>query len=74
MIEVKLKGYENFLEYIGKLDAKGENVNVYFTGDKVDGVSWCPDCNDAEPHVRKALSLAPENSYFIYVEVGDRAL
>uniref|UniRef100_A0A1L8DCV6 Thioredoxin domain-containing protein 17 n=1 Tax=Nyssomyia neivai TaxID=330878 RepID=A0A1L8DCV6_9DIPT len=73
VIEVKLHGYEAFLEYIKNLDAKGENINVYFTGDKVDGVSWCPDCNDAEPYVRKALTQAPANSYFIYVEVGDRA-
>uniref|UniRef100_A0A6B2E8J9 Thioredoxin domain-containing protein 17 n=1 Tax=Phlebotomus kandelakii TaxID=1109342 RepID=A0A6B2E8J9_9DIPT len=72
VIEVKLQGYENFIDYVNKLDAKGENVNVYFSGSKVDGVSWCPDCNEAEPHVRKALHLAPEKSYFLYVDIGER--
>ncbi|GAB0100481.1 Thioredoxin domain-containing protein 17 [Sergentomyia squamirostris] len=74
VIEVKLKGYEALLAYIDKLGVQDENINVYFTGSKDEkGVSWCPDCNEAEPSVRKALDKAPENSHFIYVDVGDRA-
>lgn len=45
VIKVKLSGYDNFIDYIGKLDKRDKVVNVYFTGSKDErGVSWCPDC------------------------------
>ncbi|KAL3267884.1 hypothetical protein HHI36_007024 [Cryptolaemus montrouzieri] len=71
--EQKLKGYENFVNFMNTLDSKGKPVFVYFSGDKVNGESWCPDCIRAEPIVREQLKHANPESLFIYVEVGDRA-
>ncbi|XP_055913238.1 thioredoxin domain-containing protein 17-like [Eupeodes corollae] len=70
---INLKGYEAFKSSVEKLTGKNE-VNVYFTGSKNDtGVSWCPDCVSAEPHVLDAVEkFAKKESIFMYVDVGDR--
>lgn len=44
VIEHKVEGYENFVEFVGSLDSKGKPVYVYFSGNKMNGQSWCPDC------------------------------
>jgi thiol-disulfide isomerase/thioredoxin len=36
------------------------------------GVSWCPDCVEAEPHIDDALAKFGENTVFVTVDVGDR--
>ena len=52
---------------------KGRRLFILFTGNKVDGVSWCPDCNVADPVVHKSLSLLNgETDEFITCYVGDR--
>ncbi|XP_044755789.1 thioredoxin domain-containing protein 17-like [Coccinella septempunctata] len=72
VIEHKVKGYENFVEFMSALDSSGKPIYVYFSGDKANGESWCPDCIKAEPVVREQLKHADPESVFIYVEVGDR--
>ncbi|KAK9889784.1 hypothetical protein WA026_007161 [Henosepilachna vigintioctopunctata] len=72
VIEHKLKGYNNFVDFMNTVDSKGKPIYIYFTGDKVDGKSWCPDCIRAEPIVRQQLHHADAEALFIYVEVGDR--
>lgn len=44
----KIDGYDEFISNIEKLAKSSENVNVLFTGKKVAGQSWCPDCNDGK--------------------------
>lgn len=57
----KIHGYENFIEFIGKLDTTGKVVNIYFTGTKDEnGVSWCPDCVEG-----KMISLLIQLSNFL---------
>ncbi|XP_066596677.1 thioredoxin domain-containing protein 17-like isoform X2 [Prorops nasuta] len=57
-----------------KTDIADILVILFDNGTKLDtGVSWCPDCVEAEPFIEEALKLASENSSFILTEVGDRA-
>ncbi|XP_012251391.1 thioredoxin domain-containing protein 17-like [Athalia rosae] len=67
-----VEGYENFLKFVEAFP-KDNIVHVLYSGSKLpNGTSWCPDCVEAEPFIQKGLEAAPENSHFIYVEVGDR--
>lgn len=69
-------GYEDCLKKIEKYYNGRNQLNILFTGQKNDkGVSWCPDCNDADPFVTKAVNnYAKKDSVFLIVDVGDRAL
>ncbi|KAI4503713.1 hypothetical protein M0802_001116 [Mischocyttarus mexicanus] len=66
-------GYKGFLEFFDNLKTE-EQVFVLYTGEKLEnGQSWCPDCVEAEPSIEAALKILPEKSYFVEVQVGDRA-
>ncbi|XP_055376292.1 thioredoxin domain-containing protein 17-like [Condylostylus longicornis] len=68
----KLSGYNEFRNYADNI--KSGNVNFYFTGSKNEsGVSWCPDCVEALPHVEEAFEKYQNNCTLISVDVGDRA-
>ncbi|CAB3981051.1 Hypothetical predicted protein [Paramuricea clavata] len=72
--EVKVNGLS---ELLAKLDSLKEQNDVYilFTGSKdSSGNSWCSDCNDADPVIKKCLPNAPEGSVFICCIVGDRSV
>ena len=55
---------------------KNKTILLLFTGSKDSaGISWCPDCNVAEPVLQKVLSdqnYASDDYIFITVYVGDR--
>ncbi|XP_028662470.1 thioredoxin domain-containing protein 17 [Erpetoichthys calabaricus] len=69
--ELKVQGYEEFTKVVKEHEDK--NVFVYFTGNKNEqGVSWCPDCVKAEPVVRSQMEYLPEDSIFIFCQVGER--
>lgn len=69
----KVKGYEEFVKLAESLEKSGQPINVLFSGGKDEsGVSWCPYCVRAAPVVENALKVAPEESHFIYVDVGER--
>ncbi|XP_037942323.1 thioredoxin domain-containing protein 17-like [Teleopsis dalmanni] len=71
--QIKVAGYEDFRKTVEDLSKNSKTqINIYFTGEKMDGVSWCPDCNDAEPEVKKALQFAEAESVFVEVDVGNR--
>lgn len=73
VIRHHVEGYEGFLKLIDTFP-KDNIVHVLYSGSKLpNGTSWCPDCVEAEPSIQKGLESAPEDSHFIYVEVGDRA-
>lgn len=73
MIRHHVVGYESFLKFFESFQ-KLEPVFVLYTGTKLEnGKSWCPDCVEAEPFIEAGLKLAPANSHFVVVEVGDRA-
>ncbi|XP_078535459.1 thioredoxin domain-containing protein 17 [Lissotriton helveticus] len=70
--EVKAQGYDEFMQTAQCY--KDKNVFVLFCGTKTEeGVSWCPDCVEAEPVIRAELQCLPEGSIFIYCQVGERA-
>ncbi|KAF7666784.1 hypothetical protein LDENG_00091710 [Lucifuga dentata] len=70
--EVNVHGYDEFCKAVS--DSKGKEIFAYFSGDKdAQGKSWCPDCVKAEQVVRGEMSHLPENSVFIYCQVGERA-
>ena len=49
---VKVEGFEAFQSKVAELAKTGGDVFVMFSGSKDgNGVSWCPDCVDAEPVV-----------------------
>uniref|UniRef100_A0A1Q3FYI8 Thioredoxin domain-containing protein 17 n=1 Tax=Culex tarsalis TaxID=7177 RepID=A0A1Q3FYI8_CULTA len=67
-------GYQNFIDFMKNFKADGQDINILFTGAKLDnGLSWCGDCVEAAPFIDAALAKAPEKSHFVYVDVGDRA-
>uniref|UniRef100_A0A8C7KDS9 Thioredoxin domain-containing protein 17 n=1 Tax=Oncorhynchus kisutch TaxID=8019 RepID=A0A8C7KDS9_ONCKI len=69
--EVKVHGYDEFCKAVS--ERKGKDIFAYFSGDKdAQGMSWCPDCVEAEPVVRGEMSHLPEGSVFIYCQVGER--
>ncbi|XP_022916106.2 thioredoxin domain-containing protein 17-like [Onthophagus taurus] len=73
VIRHHVQGYENFCKFMEEFKADGQLIHVYFSGNKLpNGESWCDDCVRALPVIEAGLSQAPENSHFIYVEVGDR--
>ncbi|KAF7282603.1 hypothetical protein GWI33_002322 [Rhynchophorus ferrugineus] len=41
---------------------------------KASGESWCPDCVRAWPVVEIESESLPDDSHFVVVEVGDRAV
>jgi hypothetical protein len=43
-------------EHAAAMKAAGGKLFVLFTGAKENGVSWCPDCNDASPILDSVLS------------------
>ncbi len=49
---------------------------ILFTGDKDEnGVSWCPDCNVAEPVIKNNLDKLNENTdEFLTCFVGARPM
>ncbi|XP_038105637.1 thioredoxin domain-containing protein 17-like [Culex quinquefasciatus] len=66
-------GFQNFVDFMKNFKADGQDINILFTGAKMDsGISWCSDCVDAAPFIAAALEKAPAESHFIYVDVGDR--
>lgn len=70
----KVKTYDEFVKLAESLEKSGQPINVLFSGGKDEsGNSWCPYCVKAAPVVEEALKNAPEESHFIYVDVGERA-
>ncbi|KAH9489331.1 Thioredoxin domain-containing protein 17 [Bulinus truncatus] len=50
-----------------------DNTYVLFTGDKdKNGLSWCSDCEKAEPVIERNLDKIKGRSVFYYCFVGDR--
>ncbi|XP_070509018.1 thioredoxin domain-containing protein 17-like [Chironomus tepperi] len=64
-------GYAAFVDFM-KTFSSDKIINILFSGEKVDGKSWCPDCNDADPFIDDALKQFGDNTVFIFVDVGDR--
>ncbi|CRL03021.1 CLUMA_CG016468, isoform A [Clunio marinus] len=68
-----VEGFEDFMKFVKDFKAEEKVVNILFTGKKDEkGVSWCPDCNEAEPFIEDALDKYGEGTVLITVEVGDR--
>ncbi|XP_057695337.1 thioredoxin domain-containing protein 17 [Corythoichthys intestinalis] len=68
---VNVRGYSEFTQAVA--DRPGKNIFAYFCGDKDEyGKSWCPDCVKAEPILKGAMSALPQDSVFIYCQVGER--
>ena len=71
---VKVEGFEAFQAKVAELSKTGGDIFVMFSGSKdANGVSWCPDCVDAEPVVNGCLSGASDESHYLYVGVDDRS-
>ena len=48
--------------------ASHSRVLVLFTGSAgADGVSWCPDCNDAKPAIAAAVASAPATTALLEI-------
>ena len=56
----KVEGFDAFKAKVEELAGSGADVFVMFSGSKnAEGVSWCPDCVEAEPvvNVSRLLSI-----------------
>ena len=67
---------QTLMQNIKDID-KNKIILLLFTGSKdSSGISWCPDCNVAEPVLQKLLSdesyASNDDFVFITVYVGDR--
>ncbi|KAE9416069.1 hypothetical protein Angca_002317 [Angiostrongylus cantonensis] len=72
MHEVTTNGYDEVRKAMSTAEGR---VFVLFTGSKVDGKSWCPDCVMAEPivdSVVKDQAVSSLNATFITCFVGTR--
>lgn len=70
---VNIEGYENFVNYIKNLETETRPVYIYFSGSKTsEGVSWCPDCVEAEPVLLQFINNLKRDIVFVYVDVGNR--
>ncbi len=72
-----VNGLQQLRNHLNTIDAsKTKRVFILFTGDKDEnGVSWCPDCNVAEPVIKNNLDKLNENTdEFLTCFVGDRPM
>ena len=54
----KVEGFDAFKAKVEELAGSGADVFVMFSGSKnAEGVSWCPDCVEAEPVVNVSCLL-----------------
>ncbi|XP_077578843.1 thioredoxin domain-containing protein 17 [Stigmatopora nigra] len=68
---LNVHGYNEFIKAV--TDRPGKIIFAYFCGDKDEhNKSWCPDCVRAEPVLKGAMDALPQDSVFIYCQVGDR--
>ncbi|RNA10276.1 thioredoxin domain-containing 17-like [Brachionus plicatilis] len=60
--------------YLNSIESVNRSIFILFTGNKdlPNEQSWCPDCNVADPVVKKCLEFLSEDSEFITCFVGDR--
>ncbi|XP_005099707.1 thioredoxin domain-containing protein 17 [Aplysia californica] len=55
------------------LKEKSSNAYVVFYADPDENsMSWCPDCRNADPVLRRHLSRLPSDAQVIFCYVGDR--
>ncbi|CAG9114858.1 hypothetical protein JYU34_007617 [Plutella xylostella] len=67
-----VSGFSELENFLSNVDSK-KSVYLYFTGSKLEnGLSWCPDCVEAEPVVKAVLSELKKDVVFAYVDVGTR--
>lgn len=43
-----VKGYDGFVKFMQDFKANNKTISILFTGEKVNGLSWCSDCNDGK--------------------------
>lgn len=72
-------GYADFIALVERLTSltagDQQPINVFFSGQKIDGQSWCADSVIAEPMVMAAMQRVNQRPmHFVYVDVGDRAV
>lgn len=71
----KATGYAAFTRLIEQLAyrvAGRQPINVFFSGKKYNGISWCRHSQIAEPIVMAALERVQRSMHFVYVDVGGR--
>jgi hypothetical protein len=44
VVEKFVEGFENFKTLMESWPVDGKVINILFTGKKINGISWCPDC------------------------------
>lgn len=51
-----VKGYENLIQLLNKLNNSSNSINILFSGQKDEnGVSWCSDC---KKHIKQLNVLS----------------
>lgn len=60
--------------YLTSIEGLKRSIFILFTGnkDQQNAQSWCPDCNVADPVIKKCLTYLSNDSEFITCYVGDR--
>lgn len=48
-----VKGYDGFVKFMENFKANNKSISILFTGEKVNGVSWCSDCNDGNQSLKR---------------------
>ena len=62
----KVEGFDAFKAKVEELAGSGADVFVMFSGSKnAEGVSWCPDCVEAEPVVNVSCLVV----YYCTIEI-----
>ncbi|XP_046680423.1 thioredoxin domain-containing protein 17-like [Homalodisca vitripennis] len=73
VVKHTVEGYEEYLKLLKELEEKKAKVYILFTGSlNNQGVSWCPDCVQAEPAIEEVVNKLPDTVVFVKVLVGNR--
>lgn len=81
MKKVTVDSYDELLQLLDKVNRNEiKKTLLLFTGSKAsNGLSWCPDCNDADPVIKQCLATYEETqpadaaqTLFVTVVVGER--
>jgi len=72
LTEELVHGYASFKNRVEELKSSQAKLFVLFTGSKVGGSSWCPDCNDLDEVLKSLKAKVNPDGYLLTVDVGGR--
>ena len=68
-----LTGLKDLRGYLSNVEQAKNAIFILFSGSKDEkGLSWCSDCNTADPVIHSSLKYLTKDAEFVTCIVGDR--